>query len=249
MSNRKKINYGATDFDNDTDNLPDLPGGNTMAMFENYTQFNVTQKKAELMIESKALIKSLIDLYLSTDKMQRPEYVDAIQKVENMTLASLLGQVKYAEHALDSLMRQLDGGGFTDPATYEMIMRMQSSSIDITLRVAQYVRSLPDYFKHLESDITKYQSIPLIKTGESTLTNEDGVDVPVDEFTTKKTYRGTGDLIKMVEAARKAGSEKRLSVAERLKNQNNAVSPLCSIDDENVEDVDSSSVNDNEDDD
>jgi hypothetical protein len=236
---KKKLNYGAGEFMNDTDNLPDTAIGAGMAMFDNYTKFDVTTKKLELQRDAKDLITKLIDVYLSTDKIQRPEYVDAIAKVEKMNLATLLGQVRYAEHALDSLMRQLDSGGFTDPATYEMIMRMQSSCIDITLKVANYTRSLPDYFKSLEADITKYQSIDLIQTGKSTLTDTNGNESVVEEFSSGSTFRGTKDLLKMINNAKAMQAEQQIEVDAKLKQLSEAdtVAPVY-VEDEDFEDVD-----------
>jgi len=218
MSGKGKTNNlltGASDFMNDSDNLPDL--ANDMNQFENYKNLEVDNAKLILKKDAKTFVKRLCDLYLQTDQIQRPEYVESIEKLETMTLASLLAQVKYAEHSLESLMRQLDSGGFQDQSVYKMIMEMQSNSINITMQVSQYIRTLPEYFKNLEEDITKYQSINLTKTGSSNLSDEEGKSYETDEYESEDyTFRGTADVISMIEAAEKQSEERQKEVQEKI---------------------------------
>lgn len=195
------------------DELPDLPIGSGMEMFDAYQKIDVASTKTKLASDAKSFIRQLCDVYLQTDKIQRPEYVDSIAKIETLTLTQLLGQVKYAEHALDSLIRQLDAGGFMDAATYDMIMRMQKNAIEITMQVSNFVRNLPEYFKHLEEDITKYQSIDMIRTGSSSLKDaETGEDFEAETYTSEHVYRGTHDLMKRIDEARKAKAASRKDV-------------------------------------
>lgn len=197
-----KLNYGAAEFEND--NLPGMPEGGDLAMFDNYKQLEVDKTKLILKKDAANLIKEMCDLYLADDKIQRPEYVASIQKIEALTLGQLLGQVKYAEHALDSIMRQLDGGGFTTPETYEMMIKLQTNAIDITMRVSQYTRSLPEYFQYLEKDISKYQGIDMIKTASTTIIDkESGEESEADSFDISGPMRGTKDLMKQINDMKK----------------------------------------------
>lgn len=210
------------------DTLPDLPMGGGMEMFENYKKIDVQATKEKLKTDATNFIKQLCDVYLQTDKIQRPEYVESIAKIETLTLTQLIGQVKYAEHVLDSLIRQLDAGGFTDASTYDMIMKMQNNSISITMQVSNFVRNLPEYFKHLEEDITKYQSIDMVRTGASNLKDtETGEDFEAETFDSAHVYRGTHDLMKRIDDARKA----------KAANRENVDAAIAGIDDHEVIDA------------
>jgi hypothetical protein len=175
--------------------MDDLLGGEggDMSQFEDYKKLDVDQKVSKLETGSKKLILSLIDLYLDLEKITDSQHIDAIAQVEQSNLLVLLKQVKYSEHVLDNLMRQLDAGGHMDPAIYKTIREMQKSSIEITLEVSRYVRTLPEYFKWLSKDIKE----------STTLENIDAKRVEnksLPEGNTKSS--GTTDLSQPVRGVR-----------------------------------------------
>lgn len=136
-----------------------IPDGGDMEQFEDYKRLDVDAKVSKLEKGSKKLIISLCDLYLNLEQMTDKAHIQAIAEVEQSNLTVLLKQVKYAEHVLDNLMRQLDAGGHMDPKIYQTIREMQKSSIEITLEVSRYVRTLPEYFKWLAKDIKEVTTL------------------------------------------------------------------------------------------
>lgn len=216
-------------FGGNKDNLPDIP--DDMDMHDNYQAIDVTKAKLILKKQAKEYVESLCSVYLNEEKMGKAEYIESIRKAESMTLTSLLSQVKYSEHTLDSLMRQLDAGGFTDPATYETIIKLQASAIDITMRVAQYVRTMPEYFQSLEDQITKRNAIDLIQTGTGSVTdNETGQIHATEQYGSEGVFKGTGDVLAMIEEAEKLKEESTEHANKMISERNEGITDAQIID-------------------
>lgn len=125
---------------------------NSMAQYETYKEFNVDEKTEELKTSCKKMILSLCDIYLDTLQLSNEDYVKAVALVEEQNLFVLMKQVQYSDHIIDSLMRQLDSGGYVDKGIYSTIREMQKSAIQITLEISKYTRNLPEYFKFVSRD-------------------------------------------------------------------------------------------------
>jgi hypothetical protein len=174
----------------------------SMAQFSTYKSFDVDSKLETLSKDAKKMILSLCDLYLSKELISNEDYVKAIANVEAQNLTVLIKQVKYSEHILDSLMRQLDSGGYVDKSIYDTIREMQKSSIQITLEVSKYVRTLPEYFKFVHQDITKIKALDILN--ESTArTNIEASSKTLEEFNPAEPQRGTRNMMMDLRNVRK----------------------------------------------
>lgn len=181
------------DFDDFGD---DILGGGDMSKYETYESLNIDEKIQTLTTASKKFIESVAKVQLENLEEGNEDYVKAISELETSNLLFLLKQVKYSEHVLDSLMRQLDNGGYMEPGLFETIRVMQKSGIEIALEVSKYLRTLPEYFKWLKKDLVEQQQeiIKIEQTAESTR-YEDAEIVETDEQTAQGPIRGTRDLM------------------------------------------------------
>lgn len=137
-------------------NLNDIEGDGGMRQFDDYKAIGVDTIIKDISKLADDLINTTCNFYLSNSELFDDDdhrYITAIKGSERNNLQILLKQVKYVEHILDNLMRQLDNGGYMDNSIYTTIQEMQKSSMEITMQVSKYTRNLPDYFKYVKMDI------------------------------------------------------------------------------------------------
>lgn len=154
--------------DNNAPDENDITGG--MDQFNDYKKIGVEDSVNDISLLSKRLIDSTCDFYLNNSEMftdRDSEYISAIKNAEENNLKVLLKQVKYVEHILDNLMRQLDNGGYMDNSIYTTIQEMQKSSMEITMQVSKYTRSLPDYFKYVKDDLVQVKENEKLDSSEN----------------------------------------------------------------------------------
>jgi len=214
-----------------------LGTGGDMKQYEKYETFDVETKITELEEKAKALIVQICNVYIKVTDDADSEYISAISHAEKTNLVVLMKQVKYSEHIIDSLMRQLDAGGYMDPSIYETIREMQKSTISITLEISRYIRTLPEYFKFIKKEISLSKADDLheieIQEGRSRQdsTRKIGQAANEEEFTTSMPVRGTRELMLHI-----ADSSKSLDNA--IKNADTVVATPISVDDIDDEDED-----------
>jgi hypothetical protein len=140
------------------DDEEDLAGlGSSLEQYGAYTRLEVEEVTVSLREKAENLIEGISRIYTSTGTSIDDEFVGAIKSVETDALVSMLKQVKYAEHMLDTLMSRLDNGGFVDKEIYDQIKDMQRHVIEMNLEVTKYTRLLPEFFKFTESDVVSMQ--------------------------------------------------------------------------------------------
>lgn len=191
-------------FPEDIDRFPadDVAGGD-MAQFDSYVNFDVDTVREDIEASAKSLVVGILDLYLKIEEYDETTYLDAIQRTEVMTLSSLLLNVKTAEHALSSIMRQLDGGGFVQKDIYDTIIKLQKASMEITMQVSQHIRNLPDYFKYIEKEVKQQSIQDAIVIGKNNEPKQIGAAEETEsqeEFSMSGPVRGVKDLMKAMRA-------------------------------------------------
>lgn len=237
-------------------NLGDIEGEDGMRQFDTYKVIGVDKIATDITKLADDLINTTCNFYLSNTELfddNDQRYITAIKGSERNNLQVLLKQVKYVEHILDNLMRQLDSGGYMDNSIYTTIQEMQKSSMDITMQVSKYTRNLPDYFKYVKMDIEQSKEQNELRVGERddirtigghTLSEiNDGLN-STDEGDERfnRPYRGVRQLLMDLES-----EENSLELAiERTKG--NVPEPITidgdgneieiEIDSEDVEDID-----------
>ena len=222
------------DFDDDFDKL-DGPSGGDMAQYQTYKAFNVLEKNVELENSAKKLIISLCNVYLERGMVSNEDYVTAIGLAEQQNLFVLLKQVKYSEHILDSLMLQLDAGGFIDKDIYSTIREMQKSAMQITLEVSKFTRTLPEYLKYVQSDIDKIQtSTDILIMSAEQKNDQFSIEASTNsssEFTMSGPIRGTREIMLHM-------SDVRADIANAIERATDIIPTPIVIDDEPYESLD-----------
>lgn len=135
----------------DTDDLFDHE--NTLDQYSTYDKIGVKEVTESLTSKAKNLISGFARVYTSVGISVDEEFIDSIKSVETDALISMLKQVKYGEHMLDTLMKRLDNGGYVDKEIYDQIKDMQHHVIQMNLEVTKYTRLLPEFFKFTETDV------------------------------------------------------------------------------------------------
>ena len=180
-----------------------------LAYLRSYQKLDIDAKNALLETSVKAHIIALCDLYLDMGKLSNEDYVKAIADTEKQNLLVLIKQVTYSEHILDTLMRQLDSGGYIDQDIFKTIREMQRSVIQITLEVSKYTRQLPEYFKFVQTDIKKMHAITMLEETNASLRLDAATDIEHEQisssndvFSISQPQRGLRELMLNVSDAR-----------------------------------------------
>lgn len=222
------------------------PEGGALAMHDTYAQFEVDTKLTKAKDKAKKVIQSILEIYLDSAIIDDKKYIKSIASIESMTLGSLLFNLSSANHALSTVMRQLDGGGYVSPAIFDTIMSLQKNSITITMEVSRHVRNIPEYFKFVKNDVVKYDNVLILDaTGEGEqkqlpAPNQDDLENDGD-YSSAPAFRGSKDLIKTIqEGIQKQKEQSELDAQERKENPKDDVEPIeidLFSDEKDVEDV------------
>jgi hypothetical protein len=129
----------------DTD--PDLP------VLRQSTQPSVsyTELKDKSMKQAKKTISSLMKFYLDADIIENDEYIQAKKKMDEMTMASLIYQLKAGERALTTLLETIDGGELA-PRMFEVLATLQKSMLDIIKSQTMYLMAAEESNKRIARD-------------------------------------------------------------------------------------------------
>lgn len=220
MYSKGKTKNVGNPYDDEFEQMSDMTsqpsdGSGDMRMYESYQEFNVDEKAVHLRTSCKAMILSLCKIYLDTLEISNEDYVKAVALVEEQNLFVLMKQVQYADHVLDSLMRQLDSGGYIDKGIYSTIREMQKSAIQITLEISKYTRNLPEYFKFVARDAKSADTSLDILSASTSARTQNIIDITGEsvsgEFNPMVPQRGMRELMLNV-------SDVRKDIADAIKN-------------------------------
>jgi len=166
----------------DTD--PDLP------VLRQSTQPSVsyTELKDKSMKQAKKTISSLMKFYLDADIIENDEYIQAKKKMDEMTMASLIYQLKAGERALTTLLETIDGGELA-PRMFEVLATLQKSMLDIIKSQTMYLMAAEESNKRIARDQEIYN-----KRRDQKEIEEAGGDV-----SDGNVVRGTKDLMAKIQ--------------------------------------------------
>jgi hypothetical protein len=140
--------------------------------------------KAVASNESKKLMNSLLKFYLSSELIEKNDYIKAKAKVDMMTQAGLIKQLQVSERSIDTLMRLIDSGEMT-PRMFEVLGGLQKTMLDIMKHQTLHMMASEENMKKLKRDIDVYQDSP-----SKTIEVQAG----------KTTSRGTRNLMREIQA-------------------------------------------------
>ncbi len=132
-------------------NSPDLPKRDVA----NIGTTNYVEVKDKASQKAQKTIKSLLKFYLDADLIENNEYIKAKQKIDEMTLASLIYQLEAGERALTTLLETIDSGELA-PRMFEVLATLQKSMLDIIKSQTMYLMSAEESVKRVAHDVQRY---------------------------------------------------------------------------------------------
>ena len=174
------------------DKDPELPAMRPQASVVNYTEMKGNADK-----KAKKTIESLMKFYLDQDLIDNNEYVKAKQKIDEMTMASLVYQLQAGERALTTLLETIDGGELS-PRMFEVLATLQKSMLDIIKSQTMYLMAAEESVKRISRDAELFhQKTNKEITGGGAPVSTDGASV----------QRGTKDLMRAIAEGMKMNTE------------------------------------------
>tara|TARA_B100000513_G_scaffold148446_1_gene69095 strand:- start:16 stop:660 length:645 start_codon:yes stop_codon:yes gene_type:complete len=199
MSEKKKtISEQAEDIKKDLENLlgPDesinveqdpsdlpIPKFHNASPAVNYGEMKSTSEK-----QAKKTINSLMKFYLDVDIIEKDEYIQAKKKMDEMTMSSLVYQLKAGERALTTLLETIEGGELA-PRMFEVLATLQKSMLDIIKSQTMYLMATEESTKRIARDIELYKKRDRDDELEQIGGRENG-----------NIQRGTKDLMNQIQA-------------------------------------------------
>lgn len=170
MSNKKEeIRENLKDLLQDEGtNLPIAKVGD-LPTFHSVDNFEYTSSKAKAIVKAKAMMNSVMKLYLSEEIIEENEYVKIKQKISTMQLATLINQMQQMEHTIETLMRTIDSGELS-PRMFEVLGGLQKTMLEVMKHTTLHIMAAEENMKKLKHDIDIYSNT-------TTITNkkDDGV--------------------------------------------------------------------------
>lgn len=149
----------------------------------NYGDMKVTSEK-----QAKKTINSLMKFYLDADIIEKDEYLQAKKKMDEMTMSSLVYQLKAGERALTTLLETIEGGELA-PRMFEVLATLQKSMLDIIKSQTMYLMATEESAKRISRDIELYKK----RENDSELEQVGG-------SSNANIQRGTKDLMNQIQA-------------------------------------------------
>ena len=149
----------------------------------NYGDMKVTSEK-----QAKKTINSLMKFYLDADIIEKDEYLQAKKKMDEMTMSSLVYQLKAGERALTTLLETIEGGELA-PRMFEVLATLQKSMLDIIKSQTMYLMATEESAKRISRDIELYKK-----------REHDNELEQVGGSSNANIQRGTKDLMNQIQA-------------------------------------------------
>ena len=138
--------------------------------------------------QAKKTIDSLMRFYLDADIIEKDEYLQAKKKMDEMTMGSLVYQLKAGERALTTLLETIEGGELA-PRMFEVLATLQKSMLDIIKSQTMYLMATEESAKRIARDIELYKKRDRDNELEQVGGRENG-----------NIQRGTKDLMNQIQA-------------------------------------------------
>ena len=138
------------DVEQDPSDLP-VPKFQTAKALVNYEDMKGVSDK-----QAKKTINSLMRFYLDADIIEKDEYLQAKKKMDEMTMGSLVYQLKAGERALTTLLETIEGGELA-PRMFEVLATLQKSMLDIIKSQTMYLMATEESAKRIARDIELYK--------------------------------------------------------------------------------------------
>ena len=170
------------DVEKDPSDLP-IPKFHNASPAINYGDMKVGAEK-----QAKKTITSLMQFYLDADIIEKDEYLMAKKRMDEMTMSSLVYQLKAGERALTTLLETIEGGELA-PRMFEVLATLQKSMLDIIKSQTMYLMATEESTQRIARDIELYKKRE----------HDDEIE-RVGGNSNANIQRGTKDLMNQIQA-------------------------------------------------
>ena len=170
------------DVEKDPADLP-VPKFHNATPAVNYGDMKIGAEK-----QAKKTITSLMQFYLDAEIIEKDEYLMAKKRMDEMTMSSLVYQLKAGERALTTLLETIEGGELA-PRMFEVLATLQKSMLDIIKSQTMYLMATEESTKRIARDIELYKKRE----------HDDEIE-RVGGNSNANIQRGTKDLMNQIQA-------------------------------------------------
>lgn len=140
------------------DELPRLKTTDVMN-FQEQTQATGT--------EARELLDSLVKFYLDENLIDQTDFVSYKKKIDSMNLASMMLQLKTAQHAITKLLEEIDLGN-ANPRMFEVLAQLQSQIMQMPKDYQNYVEKMEQNYRSMKRELEVKTSLGSIQMESST---------------------------------------------------------------------------------
>ena len=99
--------------------------------------------------DAKSLLDSIVKFYLDENLIGKTDYVEYKKKIDSMNLASMMLQLKTAQHAITKLLEEIDLGN-ANPRMFEVLAQLQSQIMQMPKDYQNYVDKMEEGYKKIQ---------------------------------------------------------------------------------------------------
>jgi hypothetical protein len=120
--------------------------------------------------EARQLLDSLVKFYLDENFIDQSDFVDYKKKIDSMNLASMMLQLKTAQHAITKLLEEIDLGN-ANPRMFEVLAQLQSQIMQMPKDYQNYVEKMEQNYRGMKRELE-------VKTSSGSLQLESSPESP-----------------------------------------------------------------------
>jgi len=113
---------------------------------------NFTEATQTTGSDAKGVLDSIVKFYLDENFIDQTDYIEYKKKIDSMNLASMMLQLKTAQHAITKLLEEIDLGN-ANPRMFEVLAQLQSQIMQMPKDYQNYVQKMEDGYKALGTQL------------------------------------------------------------------------------------------------
>lgn len=102
--------------------------------------------------DAKSLMDSIVKFYLDENFIEQTDYIEYKKKIDSMNLASMMLQLKTAQHAITKLLEEIDLGN-ANPRMFEVLAQLQSQIMQMPKDYQNYLDKMEEGYKKIQGQI------------------------------------------------------------------------------------------------
>jgi hypothetical protein len=102
--------------------------------------------------DARSLLDSVVKFYIDENLIGQADYIEYKKKVDSTNLASMMLQLKTAQHAITKLLEEIDMGN-SNPRMFEVLAQLQAQIMQMPKDYQSYLDKMEQGYKKLQSQI------------------------------------------------------------------------------------------------